>query len=85
MSKFPAIPEFTHDNPISMAAAMRVMKQTLETLTGQRQDDSFGAPFVYVQETEPKPGKNLFKKGDFWIRPFMKKLYYFDQIWKPVD
>lgn len=82
MSKAATIPEFTDGDAKSMAVSLRVMKQILETLTGQRQDESKGSPAVYLQATEPQPGRNLFKTGDFWINTATKKLYYYDAYWQ---
>ena len=85
MSKTATIPEFIDGDAQSMAVSLRVMKQVLETLTGQRQDESKGAPAVYVQATEPKPGKNFFKSGDFWFNTNTHKLScYHVNFWQVI-
>lgn len=64
---FPTIPEFIN-TPEEMASALRAVKLSLELLAGLRQGESYGAPMVYVQPTEPNPAKKiLYKTGDFWI------------------
>ena len=86
MSKAATIPEFIDGDAKSMATALRAMKQILETMTGQRQDDSKGAPSVYVQDTEPRAGKNLFQSGDFWFNTNTHKLYcYHVNFWRMVE
>lgn len=76
MSKLATIPDFTDGDVRSMSTALRVMKQQLETLSGQRQGQSRGAPNVYVQATEPR--SDTFREGDFWINPSNKKLNYYN-------
>lgn len=84
MSKTVGIPEFADGDPKSMAVALRAMKQILETLSGQRQDGSRGSPSVYVQATEPQPGKNVFKIGDFWFNTASHKLYCYNSYWQEI-
>ena len=77
MSKYPSIPEFT-DDPRSVAATVRALKEAVELLTGQRQGPSLGAPAIYVQE--PMPSKDqrgvVFGPGDLWINPTTRKIAY---------
>lgn len=84
MSKTVGIPEFVDGDAKSMAPTLRAMKQILETLTGQRQDDSKGAPSVYVQATAPVTGRNFIKMGDFWFNTTEKKLYCYTTFWQVV-
>lgn len=82
MSKTASIPEFFEGDLRSMAASLRAVKQQLETLSGQRQGQSQGAPAVYVQTTEPAPSRiSSYKIGDFWINPEKpkgEKLSFYD-------
>lgn len=80
MSRAASIPEFFEGDIRSMATTMRAMKQQLETLSGQRQGQSQGAPAVYVQTTEPVAWAT-YKLGDFWVNPEAatgQKLSFYD-------
>jgi hypothetical protein len=85
VSKIAGIPDFVDGDPRSMSATLRVIKQTLDTLAGQRQDDSYGSPAIYVQTTEPIAGRNKFETGDFWVNTATKKLYYYDGFWRITE
>ena len=86
MSKAVSIPDFSDDDIKAMATALRTVKQILESITGQRQDDSKGSPAVYVQDTEPKPGKNFFSPGDLWFNTNTHKMYcYHVNFWRMVE
>lgn len=86
MSKSVGIPDFVDGDSKSMSVALRAMKQILETLTGQRQGDSLGAPSVYVQDFEPKDKFNRFQTGDFWINTDTSKLYgYYNGYWQVLE
>ena len=85
MSKVATIPEFVDGDARSMSVALRAMKQAVETLGGQRYDQSQGAPAVYVQTTTPSQNRNPFRVGDFWINPSTKKLsYYNGNYWEAL-
>ena len=67
MSRLPSIPEFAN-TPDEIGNALRVTKQVVEQLAGQRQGESKGAPQVFVQPTEPSRALALnLKAGDLWI------------------
>lgn len=78
MSKVATIPDFIDGDARSMSTSLRVVKQVIETLSGQRYDDSKGSPAVYVQAVAPVAGKNAFHPGDFWINSGTKKLSYYN-------
>lgn len=79
MSSQAAIPDFVDGDVKSMSTSLRVMKQLLETISGQRQGESKGVPSVYVQPLSPtRNAANFYKAGDFWIDTSAKKLHYFD-------
>jgi len=81
VSKYATIPDFVDGDSKSMAVSLRAMKQVLESLTGQRQDDSKGAPAVYVQATLPLDKRNSLQPGDFWINTGTKVLSYYNGIY----
>jgi hypothetical protein len=86
MSKLASIPDFTDGDIKSIGTTLRVMKQQLETLAGQRQDGSKGAPAVYVRTTTP-PTTSLgfYKTGDFWIDSSAKKLHFYNgSFWEQL-
>lgn len=85
MSKAVNIPDFADGDLRGMSTALRAVKQVLDGMTGQRQDDSRGSPAVYVQTTEPRAGRNLFSVGDFWINSNTKTLsYWTGNFWQVV-
>lgn len=85
MSKAVSIPDFTEGDIRSMSTSLRAVKQILEGMTGQRQDESKGSPAVYVQTTEPRAGRNFFSIGDFWINSNTKVLsYWTGNYWQVV-
>lgn len=84
MSKVVGIPDFVDGDVRSMSATLRVVKQALDTIGGQRQDSSYGSPAVYVQTTAPIPGRNKFETGDLWVNTAEKKLYYYEGFWRSV-
>lgn len=62
-----------------------MVKDILESITGQRQGAAFGAPFVYVQATSPGNQPGILKKGDLWIDNATDKLSYWDGTkWKAM-
>ncbi len=77
MSRRVAIPDFTDGDIRSMAATIRALKQEIETLSGQRQGQSKGAPAVFVQTREPtRTQTTVFKEGDLWVHPDAKQLWF---------
>ena len=85
MSKSVSIPDFADGDLRGISASLRTVKQILESMTGQRQDQSKGSPAVYVQATEPKSGKNFFSPGDFWFNTSSKKLYCYNvNYWQVI-
>jgi len=84
VSKSATIPEFVDGDAKSMSATVRAMKQVIETLTGQRQGDSLGAPSIYVQTTVPNPARNKISAGDIWINSAENKVYYFKGFWQVI-
>ena len=85
MPDYQSIPDFS-SNPDSMAEALRAVKSILEQVTGQHQDDSLGAPQVFVLATAPKQDVvTTIRKGDFWINDATRTLYWWDGIqWQQV-
>ena len=83
MSKIPAIPDFT-DDPQSIGTALRVVKQAVEIVGGQRQGQSLGAPQVFVQANEPAVTRlTSFNLGDQWINNATDQMSYWNgQQWK---
>lgn len=83
MSKIPAIPDFT-DDPQSLGAALRALKQAVEIIGGLRQGQSLGAPQVFVQPVEPTVSRlTSFSRGDQWINDDTDQMYYWDgRQWK---
>jgi hypothetical protein len=78
------IPDFTSD-PESMANALRVAKNIIEELTGQRRGQGAGAPRMFVQVLRPdaRAGVEL-KIGDLWTQPAERRLYFWDgRLWQP--
>lgn len=77
------IPEFS-DDPKSMETALRVVKELLEELTGQRPGNPIGAPSIYVRSTVPVSTAVL-SRGDIWIQEGSGKIHYFDgRLWRDV-
>lgn len=80
MSNLPTIPDFI-DEPASIGTTLRAMKQAVEIIGGQRQGASYGAPQMFVQETQPIPSRvTSFKIGDLWINTLTKKLNYWSGV-----
>lgn len=81
-NRFPAIPDFTNE-PHSMAASMRPMKEIVEQLGGLRKGVA-GASLTFVQGSKPMPvGALKFKTGDLWINPETNKLSWWTGVeWK---
>lgn len=85
MSKAVNIPDFAEGDIRGMSTALRAVKQMLETMAGQRQDDSKGSPAIYVQTTEPKAGRNYFSTGDLWVNSNTKALsYWTGAYWQAI-
>jgi hypothetical protein len=84
MSRQNSIPEFT-DDPQSMATTLRAVKELVEGMLGQRRGQGLGAPHVFIEIQRPDPRAGLeVKKGDFWIQPIERKLYFWDgRLWQP--
>lgn len=85
MSDRNVIPEFTSD-PESIAVSLRVAKDVLEGLTGQRRGEGVGSPRMFVQITRPDPRVGVtLKLGDLWIHPTDRKLYFWDgRLWQSI-
>lgn len=78
------IPEFTSE-PESMATSLRVAKDILEDLTGQRRGQGVGVPRMFVQLERPLASAER-KLGDLWINPVERKLYFWDgRLWQPLS
>lgn len=76
MSRFPTIPEFVN-TPQEMNTALRAVKQAVEQIAGLRQGESYGAPQVFVQSTQPSAAvAGTYKVGDFWIDTSSNTLKY---------
>lgn len=84
-NRFPAIPDFTN-NPDSMVAAMRAMKEMLEQLTGQRAGPQQGYAAKFTGGKAPTPdGKNSISSGDLWFNDATTTLYVWTgKTWKLV-
>lgn len=78
------IPEFS-DDPKTLETALRVVKELLEDLAGQRPGNSLGAPSIYIQPTAPTSQGNQLARKDIWIQEGSGKIHYFDgRLWRDV-
>lgn len=86
MSDLNAIPDFQVDIE-SMATSMRVMKEAIEQLQGQRPGRGSGAPAAYLQLRSPSEDpKNILKVGDIWISSVTGAMRYWDgRLFQPVS
>lgn len=77
MSKpsYPSVPEPTQNTLID---AVRVLKQSVELLTGQTRGVSYGAPRMFIQAVRP----TTTDPGDLWIDTDTNKLSYWNgNVW----
>ena len=77
MSKpsYPSVPEPTQNTLID---AVRVLKQSVELLTGQARGVSYGAPRMFIQAVRP----TTTDLGDLWIDTGTNKLSYWNgNVW----
>jgi hypothetical protein len=87
-SRINTIPTPTND-PESMLAAIRALKDVVERLTGQRlgTEAAGRAPSTYVQAIAPdsRAGTPLLV-GDFWVSTGTDRLHYWTgQYWRPIQ
>jgi hypothetical protein len=61
-----------------MATALRMIKESVGILCGQRQGQELGAPQMYVQPSSPVIAAAFLKVGDFWIDTRVDKMNYWN-------
>lgn len=68
-----------------MAMALRVVKQSLEAITGQRQDQGRAPQMFYGLKAPSAAAGVELQEGDLWINPATSKLKWWDgQVWKDL-
>jgi hypothetical protein len=77
---YPSIPE-PGNKLESLLETVRIMKLTIEMLTGQLKGDSQGAPRIFIQSTQP----TTTYKGDLWVNDSTSNMFYWNgSAWAKV-
>jgi len=70
----------------SLVTSVRIMKELLEDITGQRRGQGQGCPRMFLQQQQPdtRTGDQL-KPGDLWVNPITREMRFWEgRLWELV-